>query len=156
MNAIVRCVRVLVLIACACVFCCACRAEEKPQPKRSVQSKEVTGELAWKGQNKLTVIYQRDEEKGEEYEMLIPYDDKLIIEHKRNMSEFSRGDVVKITYAEETLAYPDRVESSVKAVKISYVKKSGNKMYEAVQASPAEEEDSAPASAEPLTLKGAK
>lgn len=154
MNAIVRCARVLTLIACACVFCCACRAEEKPQPKRSVQSKEVTGELAWKGQNKLTVIYQRDQEKGEEYEMLIPYDDKLIIEHKRNMSEFSRGDVVKVTYAEETLEYPDRVESAIKAVKISYVKKSGNKMYEAVQASAAEAEASA--LAETLTLKGAK
>jgi len=82
-------------------------AQGKNEDKKLIMrtSNEVIGEISAMGKNFIALIYERDKEKGTEYEMLLPIDAGIKLEHKKNMSELQVGDTVTIQY--EDTAFED-------------------------------------------------
>jgi hypothetical protein len=99
--------------------------EEKDKEKVKTTSvmKEVEGEVTWIGQNKIAILYRVDEAKGEEYEILLPLDEKdLTFVHKKNLGEIGKGDTVNVQYEEITEEGEEGRKTDRKAKVISFVK----------------------------------
>ena len=126
-------------------------AQEKGQPKGKVKTtstmKEVRGEISGITKRSISIVYDRDNKKGAEYEMLLPFSQEGIkVEHKKNLSEFSQGDTVLVSYEEV-------IEENEKAEKKEDRRA---KVVSFISAAPKKTESQALVSEEPLTLKGPK
>ena len=126
-------------------------AQDKSQQKGKVKTtstmKEVQGEISGITKRSISIVYDRDNKKGVEYEMLLPFAQEGIkVEHKKNLSEFSQGDTVLVSY-EEVIEENEKAEKKEdrRAKVISFIK-----------AAPKQTESQALLSEEPLTLKGPK
>lgn len=83
----------------------------------------VQGEISGISKNYISIVYERDKEKGIEYEMLLPINRKdLQIEHKRNLDEFKVGDIVSVTF-EDTVTGDNEKEQKMerKAKVVTFV-----------------------------------
>jgi len=120
---------------------------QKSQVKTTSTMKEVQGEISGITKRSISIVYGRDNAKGIEYEMLLPFTKESIkVEHKKNLNEFFQGDTVKVSYEEsiEENAQGEKKEDR-RAKVISFIK-----------AAPKKTESQALVSEEPLTLKGPK
>ena len=91
--------------------------------KSTVVTKEIEGEVSWLGKNKIAVIYKRDAATGGEYEMLLFFDKDVALQHKQNLAEIHKGDIVNIQYEETTDEYKDKeTKTKMKAKMISFIK----------------------------------
>jgi len=94
-------------------------AEEKKE-KNIVKSteKEITGEVSAISKNFIAIVYQRDEEKGIEYEMAFTLDENIELKNKKRIEEINVGDIVKLTYEEniEESALGERKVNKAKVV----------------------------------------
>ena len=70
--------------------------------KVSTEAKEVEGEIAWMNKNSIAVTYKSDAEAHSEEEILLPLNDNIKIEHKKDLSEIKIGDRVRVRFVEET------------------------------------------------------
>ncbi|MDD4939668.1 MAG: hypothetical protein PHE18_05170 [Candidatus Omnitrophica bacterium] len=131
-----------VFLSLAAVFslCCSAdaatkKAEEKPQAAqeapakkekmtgRTADIKEIFGQVTWIGKKYISVVYATDDEKGVEYEMLLPYEKDLGLEHKRNLSDIAQGDMVRVQYEEEVKRFDSgRQEVKRKAKVVTFVR----------------------------------
>ena len=88
----------------------------------TVVVKEVSGEVYALNRNRITLIYSRDEEKGVEYEILLPFDKDVELVHKRSLDEIKIGDTVGVKYEETTIEYKDKKSFRRKAKEIRFIK----------------------------------
>jgi hypothetical protein len=126
---------------------------KKKEPVVSSIVREIQGELVYAGPRSLSLVYSYDKAKGEESEILIPYDPKTIkLEHKRSLSELTTGDTVLVQYTEETSDYGDRKDITMKAITLRFLQpvdaQSRYKQKASVQEQAQEDEG--------LSLKGVK
>lgn len=90
-------------------------------PKTATGS--VTGEITVIGRNTISVLYSEDKGKGIEYEMVVPIDSDIRLEHKKNITDFKVGDTVTINYEDTTTGDSDKnLKTERKAKVISFVK----------------------------------
>ncbi len=80
-------------------------AEDKEKKEKIVKtaSSVVSGEISGISENFISVVYETDKEKGIEYEVLVPIDKDVKIEHKKSLSELKIGDRVSIRYEDTTV-----------------------------------------------------
>ena len=95
---------ILIMALGAFMFCAICRADEEKRSQliRKV-SNEVEGEVSAVSKDYIAVVYNRDMEKGIEDEMSFPVDGSVVLEHLKNLSQIAPGDLVRITFDEETV-----------------------------------------------------
>lgn len=65
------------------------------EAKETVKATEVTGEVSVIGPTYISIVYARDEEKGVEYEMLLPID-KDVKFIRKGLDELVVGDKVRV------------------------------------------------------------
>ncbi len=85
---------------------------------------EVTGEISHMDDKYIAVVYARDEEKHAEYEVLLPIDGDVTVEHKNNIKDLVIGDTVTISYDQGTEEEAGTKNKKMKrrASKIKFVK----------------------------------
>ena len=129
------------------------KSKDIKEPAVSSTLKEVQGEVSSLTKRSISVVYDRDEQKGEEFEMLLPFDiNNVKIEHKRSLSEISSGDIVLVQYTEDTADYGDRKETKIRAVTIRFLNPADAKSPYKPKAAAQEQAGSI----QGLTLKGVK
>jgi hypothetical protein len=74
---------------------------EAPEDAK-VAVKQVTGEVSLIRQGSISVVYQRDDKKAMDYEMVLPLDKNVRLAHKRSVNELQVGDTVRVTYEERS------------------------------------------------------
>lgn len=97
--------------------------------RRTNTMKEVVGEVVWMNDKYIAVLYNRDPQTGDEYEILLPWNKKTIgLEHLRNAGEVQKGDIIRIKYEEDYALYDsNREDISLKAKVIGFVRKGAPK-----------------------------
>ena len=100
--------------------------EDTAKAKKTITAKEVQGEISGITKDYISVIYKKDEEKGVDYEIFLPIEQDIGLEHKQNLGELKLGDIVRIEYQETTEQDEKSIKSSRKAKAINFVK-SGKK-----------------------------
>lgn len=76
-------------------------AQDKPtaNPDEDAFTVEiVSGEVSGITPTTISLIYDRDYDTGTEYEILVPYDEKVTLKHKTKLSEIKKGDLISIEY----------------------------------------------------------
>lgn len=92
--------------------------EDKEKAKTTSAIKEVQGEISGIGRDYIAIVYDRDTEKGVEYEILLPIEEDIKLVRKRKLNEIKVGDIVGVQY-EESKEGP---KLSRKAKIISFIK----------------------------------
>ena len=86
--------------------------------------KEVQGEISSVSKRSISIIYSRDENNGEENEIMIPLDKKKVqLDHIRSLSELAAGDIVRVQFEEEEIQGQGKDKINFQAKLISFVKK---------------------------------
>jgi len=121
------------------------KASLKKEPVVNSLVKQVQGEVSNKTKRSISVSISRNEDTGEETEMLFMIDVKnLKIEHKSSFDDIGLGDTVVVVYREETSDYGDRQATKVKADIIRFVKPADvNSVYKPRAAAAAQTQDAA-------------
>lgn len=97
--------------------------KEKKEKVVKTSSGVVSGEISSISEKFISVVYEKDKGKGIEYEILVPIDKDVKIEHKQNLSELKIGDRVSIQYEDTTVEDSDKRETlKRKATVIRFVK----------------------------------
>jgi hypothetical protein len=93
--------------------------------KHTTTGKEVVGEIIWMNDKYIAVLYQRDPQTGDEYEILLPWNKKSIgLEHLRSVGEVQKGDIVRVKYEEDYTLYDTKREDVRRRAKvIGFVRK---------------------------------
>jgi len=113
----------LIIILSLFCFIEICQAEkDKGIIKTTTLDKTVQGEISWIGKDYIAIIYQKDEKKGKEYEILLPIDADIQLLHKSNLDQLSVGDTVRVQFEELTEEYKEGARKERKAKVISFVK----------------------------------
>jgi hypothetical protein len=123
------------------------KGQQKPKVKTTSEMKGIEGEISGMTKRSISIVYSRDNQKGIEYEMLLPFAKEGIkVEHKKNLSELAQGDTVRVSY-EEVIEENEQGE-----------KKEGRraKVISFIRAAEKKTDSQALVSEEPLTLKGTK
>jgi len=66
----------------------------------TVSRKEISGEVSAVTSKFISIVYQRDETKGEEFEMPFDLDKSVRLRHIKRLSDIQPGDTVKIIFDE--------------------------------------------------------
>ena len=119
----------LLLAPCVCGLSKGLAQETKEKVKRIKLIKEIAGEVTWLRKDKIAVVFQRDNERGTELEMLLPFDSDIRIVNKKSLSEISVGDTVRVQYEEIDDQNPDGSLTFIsrKAKAISFVRQAAKK-----------------------------
>jgi len=112
-------------------FSCAAFAQQAKEHKKekvlvhSNTTKEVQGEVTWFNKRFIAIRYGLDKQKGEEYEILLPVDEKNIqLQHLQSLNQIEKGDTVTVQYDEDYTRFDsNRQDVRLKARGISFVKK---------------------------------
>lgn len=101
--------------------------QDKEVKKEKIETtsavKEVQGEISAIAKDSISIIYQRDAEKGIEYEIVLPLEEKNVqLVHKNNLNQFKAGDLVEVQYEEITEEYKEGQKSKRSANIIRFVK----------------------------------
>ena len=82
--------------------------ENKGQTKKVL--KTITGEVGGIGPNFIAIVYQKDEEKGVEYEIALPLKENVKFQFVKSLKDLKVGDKVTVQYEEETTTYTEKVK----------------------------------------------
>ena len=118
---------ILVSVLCSASVCFAKNegnsdSGKKSGGKKSVKEKEVYGQVGSITDDYLVVVYSKDEDNGVEYELLLPIDDGLVLNHKDNIGEIKEGDTVRICFEETTTEKDNKSEIKRKPTLLNFVK----------------------------------
>ena len=86
--------------------------EVKEKVKSEKTLKLLTGEVGGLGPNFIAIVYEKDEEKGIEYEIALPLAKDASFQSIQNLKELEVGDKVTIQYEEETSTYKEKVKDT--------------------------------------------
>jgi hypothetical protein len=136
----------------------AAKDEKKKEPVVKSDAKQVQGEVSYITKRSISLVTSRDKDTGDENEILLPYNNKLVIEHKKSLSEIQTGDIVAVKYLDETIDYGDRQENKILAKVLTFISPANQdspyrKAREAAQQDTAQQDT---AQQESLPLKGEK
>ena len=92
--------------------------KEKKEKVVKTASGVVSGEISGISEKFISVVYEKDKEKGIEYETLVPIDKDVKIEHKKSLSELKIGDRVSIQYEDVTVEDSDKQQTLKRKAKI--------------------------------------
>lgn len=94
--------------------------------KRTTAAKEMQGEISGISKRYISLIYERNLEKGTEEEILLPLAEQAVtLEHIRDLKQLGVGDTIGVQYDEESTQYEDKSqESKIKLKIISFIRKS--------------------------------
>lgn len=95
---------------------------EAVSEQKNLAKKEVQGEVSGIGYGLISIVYQRDAEKGTAEEILLPLDEVEQIIHKQNINQINVGDTVRIQYDEITQETEDGPTVLRKAKVINFIK----------------------------------
>ena len=98
-------------------------SETRPVEKKVIRTLEkLSGTVTWLGQSSIAVLYET--RGSEDFEMMLPLDPDLKLDHYKHVKDIKQGDLVNLQY-EKALENPgepnQRTTMSVK--KISFVKR---------------------------------
>jgi hypothetical protein len=111
----------------------ASKKEDKDKPRVTTVIKELQGELSGIGHNSLSITYQRDTEKGIEYDMLFYLDKKNIkLQHKKSLSEINLGDMVNVSYDEVNEETDGGIKTKRIAKEVSFIRAAPKKVEQDV------------------------
>lgn len=97
--------------------------EEKERKIVKTAKDQITGEITRIGKNSISVLYNQDKENGIEYEMVIPIDNNVGLEHLKSLNNLKVGDQISIQYEDTVLEQSDKSEKiERKASVISFIK----------------------------------
>ncbi|MBU4479651.1 MAG: hypothetical protein KKH34_11285 [Candidatus Omnitrophica bacterium] len=104
--------------------CYAQENKEKAKEKSAVSvTKTIQGEISGIAKDSISIVYQRDVEKGIEYEIVLLLDEKNVqLVHKSNLKQFKAGDLVEVQYEEITEEYKEGQKSKRSAKMIRFIK----------------------------------
>jgi len=98
------------------------QAKEGAGPIRTTaDNKEIQGEVTSISKDYIAITYLVDGQKGTEYEMLLPIDKNVKLEHKRSLDEIAIGDIVRVQFREVADEYKNETKKSRKGTIISFV-----------------------------------
>lgn len=97
--------------------------EDKERKIVKTETNRIRGKVSGLGKDFISVVYGQDKEKGIDYEMFLPIDKNIQIQHKKNLGEIKIGDAVSVLY-EDTVSEDARGEKKMerKAKVISFIK----------------------------------
>ena len=97
--------------------------ENAPDEEKIISSatNKITGQIGSINKSSISVVYKRDDAKGEEFEMLFPIDKNLRIVHKKSIRELAVGDTVEVEYEDVTIEKKDRNEGKRNTAVITFV-----------------------------------
>lgn len=106
------------------ITCIASAEKVKGESQKSTSTiKELQGEISGISKESISIIYNRDLEKGIDYEMLLPIEKGNIqLIHKNSLDELCVGDTVRLQYEEETKEDEEGRKIKRKARVISFIK----------------------------------
>ncbi len=121
---IIQIVLVVALAWGLTAFGFAQQAKEVKKEKIETTSvtKEVQGEISGISKDFIAIVYERDVEKGIEYEMLLPIEKGIRLVHKQTLDQIKVGDIVSVQYEEVTEEYKEVPRQKRTAKIISFVK----------------------------------
>ncbi|KPK97834.1 MAG: hypothetical protein AMJ95_07150 [Omnitrophica WOR_2 bacterium SM23_72] len=93
----------------------------KEKVKETKTMKEVQGEVTWVKQDKISIVYNTDESKGMDYEILLPVDKDTKLVHLKSIEQIKIGDRVRILYEEKTQESAGEVRSYRRAKVITFI-----------------------------------
>jgi len=100
-----------------------CVEAKEDEVKITREIKEIQGEISAIGKDYISIVYQREREKGVEYEIWLPLDkDNVRLIHKESLEELKVGDFIRVQYEEVTKEYKEKVRSFRKVKTISFIK----------------------------------
>ena len=70
----------------------------KQQDEEAFTVEIISGEVSGITKNSVSIIYNRDYDTGMEYEILLPFDETIKLNHKKDLSEIKTGDLISIEY----------------------------------------------------------
>ncbi|MCD6228244.1 MAG: hypothetical protein J7K17_02050 [Candidatus Omnitrophica bacterium] len=115
-------IEILVLIL-SMVIVVNCVEAKEDEVKITREIKEIQGEISAIGKDYISIVYQREREKGVEYEIWLPLDkDNVRLIHKESLEELKVGDFIRVQYEEVTKEYKEKVRSFRKVKTISFIK----------------------------------
>ena len=89
------------VVAMTCLGTTALAEEARPfweaPDDAQVAVKRVTGELSLVRPGSISLVYQRDEKQGMDYEMVLPLSKNYRLVYKRSLDELHVGDTVRVT-----------------------------------------------------------
>jgi len=113
-------IAVIALFFCAPIIVFAQKQETVNKKKVMRRSEgEVAGTISGIGRNYISVIYGQDQEKGAEYEVLLPITSDVQFEHKKSLKDFAIGDQVGVVYEDlstEDANKEQKIERRVKVI----------------------------------------
>jgi hypothetical protein len=116
-------ISVLILILSLCLNAVlVCAQDEVISEQKNLAKKEVQGEVSGIGYGSISIVYQRDIEKGTAEEILLPVDEVEQIIHKQNIKQINVGDTVSIQYDEITQETENGPNILRKAKVITFIK----------------------------------
>jgi len=112
-----------IIIASVAVMCGSGYSQEEQSSGKTAKTvKEIEGEVSGIGFNMISIVYNRDPEKGTAEELLLPIDEVSQLIHKNNIKEIQVGDTVSIQYDETTRETDNGPRTERKAKVISFIK----------------------------------
>jgi hypothetical protein len=97
------------------------QAKEKKGPISAM--KIVQGQVTWIGNGRIAIVYKKDAANKSEEEILLPFDKNVELEHLRQVSDISAGNIVSIIFEEVSEERPDGPRLIRKAKKIGFIRK---------------------------------
>lgn len=83
--------------------------------------KKVTGTVSYLDGKYIAVVYEKDKDSGDEYEIGFFVQSDLKLQHKRKLSDIKRGDTVQILYEELQEEYEEVKDDGKKEMKTKIV-----------------------------------
>ncbi len=117
-NTVIVVMALMVLVSITLAFA----ENEKSAAVGTKTAKEVEGPISGIGKDYISIIYQKDDNDGIDYEIMLPLSEDMAMEHKQNLANLKVGDTVRVQYEETTEQNEKGPQSSRKAQGITFVK----------------------------------
>lgn len=98
---------------------------------------EIAGTISGISKNYISVLYKQDQEKGAEYEVLLPITSDVQFEHRKSLKDFAIGDEVGVVYEDLSTEDANKEQKMERRVKVISFVKRGAKRRD--QSKPSEE-----------------
>lgn len=112
----------LILITAGIGFGQEVKKDEKEKVNAVSSMEEVEGQVSAVSKQGIAVVYKKDTVKNTDYEIYLPIDKSLKLEHKKSLDQISVGDIVRVRYEELTEELKEGPKASRKAKVITFLK----------------------------------
>ncbi len=107
------------------LWSCVLFAQEEgkqEKPKTTIVIKTVEGEVSAINGQGIAIVYRKDLGENKDYEIYLPIDKNLRLEHKRSLEQINVGDIVRVHYEELNEFREEGAKASHKAKVITFLR----------------------------------